>query len=193
MKIAWLGTSITKGIGYGSVTTTDTFAYKIGIANGYSAANILNKGVSSDTAAGMLARLSTDILANSPDVCVLEVGPNDWSTGVPVATFKANVASILSQLNTAGIKAVVLNSSMQRGSTADFANYKPYLQGLENEAATAGAPLIDLYRELAASYLYLSSTAFNALYADAVIHLSIAGHQFVADLAARPRFAGIFV
>jgi len=31
-KIVFIGDSITKGIGYGSVTVTDAFAHKVGIA-----------------------------------------------------------------------------------------------------------------------------------------------------------------
>lgn len=59
-KIVFIGDSLTKGIGYGGVTATDTFAYKIGIANGYAPADILNKGVSSDTAFGVLNRIQAD-------------------------------------------------------------------------------------------------------------------------------------
>lgn len=190
-KIAFLGTSVTKGTSYGGVTTAQTFAHKIGTANGYASADIINKGVNSDTAAGMLARLNSDVIANAPDVCVVEVGPNDWQTGVPVATFKASVASILSQLVTAGIKPVVLTSSMQRGPTADFLSFQAYLNGMEDEAATAGAPVVDLYREMASSYLYLTTAQFYALYVD-TIHLTVTGHQFVTDLAGRARFSGVF-
>lgn len=192
MKIVFLGTSITKGSPYGGVTATDTFAYKIGIANGYAPADILNKGVSSDTSAGMLSRLSADVLAHSPDVCVLEVGPNDQLIGVAFSTFSANVASIISQLQAANIKVVLLNSSMRRGSSAEFAAYKPYLMAMEKEAADAGCAIVDLYRELATSYFYLGSTLFAALYAD-MIHLTKAGHQFATDLAGRPKYAGVFV
>jgi lysophospholipase L1-like esterase len=192
MKIAFLGTSITKGTSYGGVTATQTFAHKIGTANGYAATDILNKGVNSDTSAGMLARLSTDILANSPAVCVVETGLNDWSTGVSIASFRASTAAIFAQLIAAGIKPVALTPSMQRGSTADFAGFKAYLQAFEDEANLAAAPVVDLYRELAAAYLYYPYATWNGLYADAVVHLSVAGHQFVADLAARPRFSGIF-
>jgi acyl-CoA thioesterase-1 len=191
-KIAFLGTSVTKGTSYGGVTTAQTFAYKIGIANGYAASDILNKGVNSDTSAGMLARLNTDIIANAPAVCVVEVGPNDWQNGVAIATYKSNVASIFSQLITAGIKPVALNSSMQRGPTADFLSYQAYLKAFEDAAEAAGAILLDLYREMATSYLYYTSTQFNALYVD-TIHLTATGHQFVTDIAARPKYTGVFV
>lgn len=190
-KIVFLGTSITKGVGYGGVTAAQTFAAKIGAANGYAASDVINKGVSSDTSGGMLARLNADVIANAPAVCVVECGPNDWSMGVPLATYRANLDAIFAQLKAAGIKTVALNSSMQRGSTAQFIAYQAYLQTFENAASAAGVPVVDMYREMAASYLYYTSAQFYALYAD-TLHLSPTGHQFVTDIAARPRHSGIF-
>lgn len=191
-KIAFLGTSLTKAIGYGGVTTAQTFAYKIGIANGYTAANILNKGVSSDTSSGMAARLATDIIANHPDVCVVEGFLNDWATGFPVATFKSNYHSIFQALQGNGIKVVVINSGVQRGlANTAFLAQQPYLLAMEDEAAAAGIPVVDLYREILTAYGYLSTTDFNALYADDA-HFTVTGNQFVANLAARAKFAGVF-
>lgn len=189
--IAWLGDSVTKGTSYGGVTTTDTFAYKVGVANGYAATDIINAGVNSDTSAGMLARLGTDVLAFNPSVCVLECGLNDWQTGGPAVTYRSNVAAIFTALKTANIKPVGL-SKMERGATSVFAAYQPYLQAFEDECALQGINFVDLYREECASYLYLSNADFYSHYVDQV-HLTIAGHQFVADLCARAKFSGWFV
>lgn len=190
MKIAFLGTSVTKGTDHGGVAAADTFAYKIGVDNGYAVANIINAGVSSDTAAGMLARLTSDVISYGPDVCVVEVGVNDWAMSVSVSSFRSDVSDILSELVSASIKPVGM-TKMQRGSTGDFASYQPYLHALEDECAAQGAELVDLFREECASYLYLSASAFSANYVDNV-HLTVAGHQFVADLAARDKYAGVF-
>lgn len=189
-KIAWFGDSVIKGTSYGGVTTPDTFAHGVGVANGYAVADIINAGVNSDTSSGMLARINADVVALAPAVCVVECGLNDWVTAVPVASYRSNVAAIFSTLKAAGIKPVGL-SKMQRGPTVDFAAYQAYLQALENECALQGVKYIDLYREECAAYLYLSNTAFYANYVDAV-HLTVAGHQFVTDLCARTRFSGWF-
>lgn len=191
-KIAFLGTSITKGTSYGGVTTAQTFANLIGVSNGYTTSNILNKGVNSDTSSGMVLRLNTDIILNTPDVCVVEVGPNDWSTSVSLTTYRSNLDYIFSQIKSAGIKPVALNSSMQRGPTTDFLSYQNYLKVFEDSAASNDVILIDLYRELATSYLYYTSTQFYALYTDS-IHFTPTGHQFVANLCARPKYSGVFV
>lgn len=191
-KIVFIGDSITKGTSYGGVTQTDTFAYRIGIANGYAAPNIINAGVNSDTSAGVLNRLSVDVIAQAPAVCVVMIGINDWQNGVPVATYQANIRAIFAQLIAAGIKPVGITSSLQRGSADAIAEFQPFLWVFEAEASAAGVPVVDLYREMADSYLYSTATAFAALYAD-IVHLTKAGHQFVADLAARGKHAGYFL
>lgn len=190
-KIVFIGDSIAKGTSYGGVTTPDTFAYKIGVANGYAPADIINKGVNSDTSAGVLARLTTDVIALAPDVCVLMVGINDWWTNITLPAYLANMTAIVAQIKAANIKLVIMSSSVQRGPTADFFSYKKYLQAVEGLAAQNSLAYVDLYREMCAASLYLDSAGFLALYAD-VVHLSVAGHQFAADLAARPQFASVF-
>lgn len=190
-KIVFIGDSQVKATSYGGVTTPDTFVYKIGIANGYAPADIINAGVNSDTSAGVLARLSADVIALAPDVCVLMIGINDWWTNITVPAYVANMTAIIDQIQAAKIKLVIMSSNVQRGPTADFFSYKKYLQAVEGLAAQKGALYVDLYREVCTASLYLDGAAFLALYAD-VVHLSVAGNQFVADFAARPQFATYF-
>lgn len=68
--IVFLGDSITKGTDYGGVTLTDTFAYKIGTANGYPPASIYNKGVGSDTSAGSKCWICTAKLPTLTSICL---------------------------------------------------------------------------------------------------------------------------
>ncbi len=191
-KIVWIGTSVTKGTSYGGVTTADTYAYKIGVSNGYAPADIINKGVNSDTSAGMLARLATDVLACSPAVCVVECLINDWATGVPLATYQANITAIFAALNGASIKPVGMITSFQRGTTADFLALQPYLRAFEDIATAAGAPLVDFYREMALSSLYCTEAQFNSLFVDNV-HLTVGGHIQAWRLATRARYNGVFI
>lgn len=190
--IVFIGDSITKGTDYGGVTSSDTFAYKIGVANGYAPAAIYNKGIGSDTSAGVLARLQSDAISKAPDVCVVMIGINDWANGVSVVAYRQNIGAIFSQLIAAGIKPVGITSNLNRGSTATIAGYQPFLEAFEAEAKAQGVKVLDLYREVADAYLYLSSTQFYALYVDS-IHLTKTGHQFVADFAAREKFGGVFL
>ncbi len=189
--IVFAGDSITKGTSYGGVTTVDTFAYKIGVANGYAPADIVNAGVNSDTSAGLLARLNVDVISKSPAVAVVMIGINDWAQGVSVSAYQSNIRAIFSQLIAAGIKPVGITSNLQRGSTEAILGFQPYLQAFENEAKLANIPVVDLYREVADAYLYYTSTQFYALYVDNV-HLTKTGHQFVANVACREKYTGIF-
>src|SRR3546814_8985137 len=79
-KIVFLGDSITRGA---TLAVADTFAYQVGVANGYAPADIINAGVSGDESADALARVGTDAIALAPDVCVVCLLVNDAKNGVP--------------------------------------------------------------------------------------------------------------
>lgn len=191
-KIVFIGDSITKGIDYGGVTATDTFAYKIGIASGYAAADIVNHGISSDTSAGVLGRLQQDVIELSPAVCTVMIGINDWKTGISPIQFCQNMVSILQQLKNSGIKPVVLSSVMYRGTNAQFASWRPYLEGLEDVCAGNGVDFIDVYRE----FIYLTYSAgpdaWKLNYVDQT-HLTKSGHTTVANFAMRSCHASKFI
>lgn len=190
-KIIFIGDSITKGTGYGGVTAADTFAYKVGSAAGYVPADVINKGVGSDTSAGVLARLAADVLANSPDVCVLMIGVNDWSLGIPVATYANNVRQIIGQLKAAGIRPVVLSTMPNCGTNAQFDALATYVEALENIIAEMGAYYVDVHRDVMLWHWRKGAAAFKGLYADNV-HPSKVGHQWIADKLMRPCNATMF-
>jgi len=185
-KFVSIGTSLTKGTDYAGVTSTDTFAYKIGIANGYAPADILNRGVSSDTAAGVLARIHTDVINHSPDVCLLEIGINDWALGTPLATFEATLAAISTAVRGAGIKLIVLTSNFQRGSGAAISAQEQYVRKTE---AMPNDGIVDFFREMTTRGL---TGDYMQYFAD-VVHLTKAGHSYVAEVASRPKHSGYFV
>ena len=191
-RIVFIGDSIVKGTDYGGVTSSQCFAAKIGAAAGYVSTDVVNAGVSGNTSADILARLQSDVIAQTPAVCAILIGINDWSKGVIPAQYQANLNSILDILDQNGIKPVLMSSNLQRGQTADIANFLPYLKVVDAISSGRRVSYIDLYREVCAAYLYLDGPTWTGLYADGVVHLSVAGHQFVADLAARPRYAGFF-
>lgn len=191
-KIVFIGHSVVKGVGYGGVTPTDTFAYKIGIAAGYAAADVINKGVGSDTAAGMLARVQPDVIALAPDVCAVKIGANDWSSGRTVAAFKADVVAFLNIVQAAGIKVVWFTDNMTRGTSADFTSQYPFIEAGKEAAAAAGCVIVDSYGRMSQQVLVGD---YAPLYAGGTdpIHYSVAGHSFEAAHALRSFYAGAFV
>lgn len=201
-KIAFGADSICRGIDYGGVTSAQTYASLIGTASGYAASDIINAGIGGNTSAQFLARLQTDVIALGPAVCCVMVGANDYAQGVPVATYKSNLEAIADAIKSNCIKAVFMSTTMRRGSHADFVNQQPYLRALSCVAGTNGIPLIDIYNEMCAAYWYRdpSPSSWSALYAsdvpggtDYTSHLSVAGHQFVANVALRPENSNLFL
>lgn len=190
--IVFIGDSITKGTDYGGVTNEDTFAYKIGIASGYSASDIINHGVSSDTSAGVLGRLQQDVIDLLPDVCSVMIGTNDWKTSITSVKFCENMDGIIQRLKNSGIKPVVFSPVMYRGTNAQFASWRPYLEGLEDICVSNGVDFIDVYREF--TYMTYSSVpdAWKLNYVDQT-HLTKSGHNTVANFTMRPCHASKFI
>lgn len=71
---------------------------------------ILNKGVGGESSTQINARLSADVITNTPQLCFLECSTNDYGLALSYATRNANIQSSVSALVAANIKAVLLNS-----------------------------------------------------------------------------------
>ncbi|MFY1925901.1 GDSL-type esterase/lipase family protein [Achromobacter dolens] len=182
-KIAFLGDSITKATDYGGVMQPDTFAYKIGIGAGYSAAQIINAGVSSDTMAGMVARLGTDVFGKGANVCCCMPMTNDAHSGTTVASFKASLAAFVTQCRANGVKPVFMSPPVYRGNETVMAETNTFLGALQDVAAANSVPLIDYCRESAWAYL-CNSAGWALRYVD-YVHQTVAGHAAIAEFALR--------
>lgn len=73
-------------------------------------------GVGGNTSVDMLARLDRDVLSKKPDWMTLSCGVNDvWhgaNGGVPLEAYERNITSIVDQAQAAGIKVVILTSTV---------------------------------------------------------------------------------
>lgn len=68
---------------------------------------VINHGVSGDTTAGGLARVDW-MLADKPDIVIVELGGNDALRGLPLAMTRDNLAAIVKACRDAGAKVVLL-------------------------------------------------------------------------------------
>ena len=69
----------------------------------------VNRGVGGDSLAEALARLETDVLAERPDVVLVEYGANDWWRGErPPEAWAADIDSILAAVRKIGARPVLL-------------------------------------------------------------------------------------
>jgi lysophospholipase L1-like esterase len=94
-----IGDSITLGTG-----STDPYPSQFGRMTSNTT---YNKGVTGNTAAQMLARFSTDVLAYSPNTVIIIGGRNDINTSVAVETTEANLAAMVTAATGAGAKVIL--------------------------------------------------------------------------------------
>ena len=184
-KVAFLGDSITffgeQPTGYVSLVAD---ALKdIGIT-----IQIVPAGVGGNTSRDMLARLDHDVLSKKPQWMTLSCGVNDvWHgpNGCDLETYKKNITSIVDQATAAGIKVVILTSTMigedqPNGNNQKLIPYNDFLRGLATERHLLLADLnADMQAELAKCTAADPKAKGNVLTVDGV-HMNGYGNQMMA-------------
>ena len=75
--------------------------------------NIINAGISGDSACGGAARLERDVLSHFPDLTVVCLGLNDCGGGMDgIARYSAALDDIFSRLNAAGSEIIFMTPNM---------------------------------------------------------------------------------
>ena len=114
-KIVCIGNSLTYGAGAGGSDGSssqgnnwpDIWAESTGL-------EIINAGINGNTSGQMLARFNTDVVANSPDYCIIECGTNDWLQNVTLTDVKSNIDSMVALCLANNIKPRFAHYSMRR-------------------------------------------------------------------------------
>jgi lysophospholipase L1-like esterase len=182
-KIAFLGDSITAagarsggycrlvldGLKREGIETTGIFA-----------------GVSGHKSNQMLARLDRDVLSKKPDWMTLSCGVNDvWhgKGGVTLEDYKKNITEIVDKAQAAGVKVMLLTSTMIREDQANELNQKllPYNEFLKVLAKEKGCLFADLNAEMQAALKLFPADAPKGkqLTRDGV-HMNAYGNQMMA-------------
>ena len=101
IKIAFLGDSLAAGFG---VKPAESFPARLEVALKAQGRNVtvLNHGVSGDTTAGGLQRIDW-MLADKPDIVMVELGANDALRATDPATTERNLDAIVAKLKEAGV------------------------------------------------------------------------------------------
>jgi len=130
-------------------------------------------GVRGNTTAQMLARVQTDVIAYSPDWCIVPLTTNDASV-TAVATVKANYAAIIDALVAAGVRPIcaTMTPSDTAGKLSDTCTLNTWLV---EWASRRGYPVWDLYGILAdpADGTYLAANQYDGT------HPSEAGYEAI--------------
>ena len=102
IKLAILGDSLAAGFG---VKPAESFPARLEVALKAQGRNVtvLNHGVSGDTTAGGLDRLDW-MLADKPDIVLVELGANDALRGTDPAVTEKNLTAIVEKLKAAGVR-----------------------------------------------------------------------------------------
>lgn len=113
-------------------------------------------GISGHKSNQMLARLEKDVLRHKPDWMTLSCGVNDvWHgpRGVDLKSYKKNITEIVKHAQAAGVKVVLLTSTMIREDQSNDLNQKllPYNEFIKELAKEKKCLLADLNADMQAA------------------------------------------
>jgi acyl-CoA thioesterase-1 len=120
VKIAVLGDSLAAGYG---IKPDQSFPARLEVALKAQGRNvtILNQGVSGDTSAGGLDRLDW-MLADKPDIVLVELGGNDALRGIDPKVTEKNISAIVEKLKANNITVWLAGMMAPRNLGSDYVN-----------------------------------------------------------------------
>lgn len=180
-KIAFLGDSITQQgnespVGYVRLVIS-------GLAANGVQAEAIPAGIGGHKSNDMLERLGRDVLDKKPNWMTLSCGVNDvWhgDKGVPLDQYQANITQIVDRAQAAGIKVMILTSTMigedqPNANNQKLSAYNDFLKAL---AAQRKLPLADLNAAMQAE-VQATPHVGNLLTVDGV-HMNPMGNVMMA-------------
>lgn len=182
-SLAFLGDSITAG-GMGSPMGYCRLVLSGLEANGVTVTAI-GAGVSGHKSNDMLGRLERDVLSKKPTWMTLSCGVNDvWHgpRGVPLDDYKKNISDIVDRSQAAGIKVMLLTSTMIGEDPANPNNQKltAYNDFLRELAKEKKCLLADLNADMQAALKKLESNGKTNLLTSDGVHMNPEGNQMMA-------------
>jgi len=180
--IAFLGDSITQaGAGpRGYVSLTISGLEAVGVK-----ATAIPAGISGHKSNQMLERLERDVLSKKPDWMTLSCGVNDvWhgAKGVPLDPYKANITKIVEQCQAAGVRVMILTSTMigedaSNPNNQKLADYNEFLRSLAKEKKCL---LADLNADMQAALAKAGADKKGNLLTTDGVHMNPAGNEMMA-------------
>jgi acyl-CoA thioesterase-1 len=110
------GDSLTAG--FGADHSYPEYLQQLLTKNGY-AYKVVNAGVSGDTTSDGVERMSA-VVQGKPAVVVLELGGNDGLRGMPLVNTRANLETMIVELQKAGAKVVLAGMTLPRNYGAEY-------------------------------------------------------------------------
>ncbi len=181
-KIAFLGDSITEaGAGPKGYVRLVISGLE---ANGVKTTAI-PAGISGHKSNQMLERLGRDVLSKKPDWMTLSCGVNDvWhgAKGVPLDQYKINITKIVDQAQAAGVKVMLLTSTMIGEDQSNANNQKlvPYNEFLKALAKEKSCLFADLNADMQAAIAKVGAAKKGNLLTGDGVHMNPDGNKMMA-------------
>jgi acyl-CoA thioesterase I len=146
LKIVALGSSSTLGMGATSADATYPVRLQRALATRLPDARIevVNKGVSRQSASQMLERIDSDVLAERPNLVIWETGTAEAVRGADVDEFVTALLTGIDRLLSAGIDVVLMDTQYSR-TTAQLINFQPYVGAIEQVSGMRDLVLFHRY------------------------------------------------
>ena len=168
-RIVTFGNSLTAGLGVSPDQSYPAQLQRRLLEAGYHY-EVINAGVSGDTTAGGLRRLSW-ILKSRPSMVILELGANDGLRGKPLSLMASNLTEIIDGLQEAGVEVVLAGMQIPPNYGPDYTT--GFASVFERLAQDHGVTLIPFFLEGVAARKDLNQ-------ADG-IHPTAEGYRIVAQ------------
>jgi lysophospholipase L1-like esterase len=153
-------------------------------ANGIQVSSI-PAGISGHKSNQMLERLDRDVLSKKPDWMTLSCGVNDvWhgANGVPLEPYKKNITEIVEKCQAAGVKVMILTSTMigedaPNSNNQKLATYNAFLRDL---AKKKKCRLADLNADMQAAIAKAGPDHKGNLLTSDGVHMNPEGNRMMA-------------
>ncbi len=181
-KIAFLGDSITQA---GARPNGYLRLVIRGLKSAGVKTSAIPAGISGHKSNQMLARLGRDVLNKKPDWMTLSCGVNDvWhgKRGVSLDDYKVNITKIVDQCQSAGVKVMILTSTMigedqGNANNKKLATYNDFLKELAREKKCL---LADLNADMQAAIAASEDKKGGKLLTSDGVHMNPDGNKMMA-------------
>jgi acyl-CoA thioesterase I len=132
LKIVALGSSSTLGLGASGPQAAYPARLEAILAARFPnyEVQVVNKGVSRQSAQQMLDRLDADVLAEKPTLVIWETGTAEAVRGADVDELMNSLLAGIDRMQTAGIDVMLMDTQYSR-MTAQLINFQPYVSAIE--------------------------------------------------------------
>ncbi len=188
LRVVALGSSSTFGTGLASQQSAYPSQLEGMLHQAFpsSAVTVINAGVPGNIAADLDARLDASVLAEHPDLVILQTGTNDALRRVPIDSLRAITERTIMRLQRLGIEVIVLDPQRFSGA-GETDEYRSYVAAVAASAEARGIGTAHRYGWMTSvldthRYTYADLLSVDGLHQSSLSHLCTA-HLLTTGIA----------